>query len=175
MVATRCMTGALRVLLILLAGACRGGSSGSEEQPRQPANEAHAGHAGSAPSARVILMPEGRDAITVPVEIARTPAERSRGLMFRISLPENQGMLFLFERPDQLSFWMRNTLIPLDMIFIQDSMQVLGVVENAEPRTDTGRSVPGLSQYVLEMNGGWAQRHGVGPGTKVRFEGEGLK
>ena len=52
---------------------------------------------------------------------------------------------------------------------------MLGVVENAEPRTDSRRSVPGLSQYVLEVNGGFAQRHGIGPGTKVRFEGEGLK
>ena len=169
------MPRALRVLLVVLVGACRGGGSGGEEQPRQPANEAHAGQTATMASARVILMPEGRETITVPVEIARTPAERSRGLMFRISLPENEGMLFLFERPDQLSFWMRNTLIPLDMIFIEDSMRVLGVVENAEPRTDTGRSVPGLSQYVLEVNGGWAQRHGIGPGTRVRFEGEGLK
>jgi uncharacterized protein len=169
------MPGALRVLLVLLVCGCRAGAAGSEEQPRQPANEAHAGQTASPSSARVVLMPEGREPITVPVEIARTPAERSRGLMFRISLPENAGMVFLFDRPDQLSFWMRNTLIPLDMIFIEHSMQVLGVVENAEPRTDSGRSVPGLSQYVLEVNGGFAQRHGIGPGTKVRFEGEGLK
>jgi uncharacterized protein len=166
------MPSALRVLVCLFLCGCRAGAAGGEDQPRKPAVEAHAGQGeAAAQGARVVLLPEGRDPISVPVEVARTAPERSRGLMFRVSLPENEGMLFLFERPDQLTFWMRNTLIPLDMIFIEDAMKVLGVVENAEPRTDTGRSVPGLSQYVLEMNGGWAQRHGIEAGTKVRFEG----
>jgi hypothetical protein len=80
-------------------------------------------------------------------------------------------MLFLFERPEQLSFWMRNTYIPLDMIFIEPGMTVLGIVENAEPLTDTARSVPGLSQYVLEVNAGFSRRHGITAGTVVRFAG----
>src|SRR5262245_9863150 len=97
---------AVRMLWVLLVCAgCRAGNGGGEEQPRKPAVEAHGGQGESAAQgARVVLLPEGRDPITVPVEIARTPAERSRGLMFRISLPENAGMLFLFDRPDQQSF-----------------------------------------------------------------------
>jgi len=129
--------------------------------------------AGSHPSAqpRVTLMPPGADAVSVRVEIARAEDQRRRGLMFRTQLGEDAGMIFLFERPQHLTFWMRNTEIPLDMIFIEPSMRVLGIVENAEPRTDTSRSVPGESQYVLEVNAGFSRRHGLGPGTVVGFEG----
>ena len=91
--------------------------------------------------------------------------------MFREHLDANAGMLFLFERPDRLSFWMHNTLIPLDMIFISDALRVVGVVENAEPHTDDPRAVDGLSQYVLEVNAGFARTHGIGAGTAVAFEG----
>jgi uncharacterized membrane protein (UPF0127 family) len=109
--------------------------------------------------------------VTVRVELATTPAARSLGLMNRKHLDEDAGMLFFFEEPDQQSFWMKNTYIPLDMIFIEPSMRVLGIVENAEPLTLTSRSVPGRSQYVLEVNGGFSRRYGLGPGTVVRFEG----
>jgi uncharacterized membrane protein (UPF0127 family) len=63
--------------------------------------------------------------------------------------------------------------LPLDMIFIEPSMTVLGVVENAEPRTESSRSVPGNSQYVLEVNAGFSREHGLTPGTMVRFVGVG--
>ena len=91
--------------------------------------------------------------------------------MFRQHMDDDAGMLFLFERSSPLTFWMRNTHIPLDMIFIEPSLRVLGVVENAEPLTDTSRAVPGHSQYVLEVNAGWSRRHAVTKGTAVRFEG----
>lgn len=122
-------------------------------------------------SAAVELFPVGRAPVLVQVELARTAAERQRGLMHRKELAANAGMLFLFEGPQQLSFWMRNTYLPLDMIFIESSMRILGIVENAEPHTDTARFVPGLSQYVLEVNAGFSREHGLGPGTRVRFEG----
>jgi hypothetical protein len=109
--------------------------------------------------------------VQVVVELARKPEERSLGLMHRRQLDADRGMLFLFDAPQQLSFWMRNTYIPLDMVFIREDMTVLGVVENAEPLTDTPRSVPGLSRYVLEVNAGFCRRHGVAEGTRVRFDG----
>jgi uncharacterized membrane protein (UPF0127 family) len=83
-------------------------------------------------------------------------------------------MLFLMPEDEIHTFWMRNTLIPLDMIFIQRDLVVAGVVENAEPRTDTLRSVGKPSSYVLEVNGGWAAAHGVGAGTKASFDGVNL-
>ncbi|WP_236605583.1 DUF192 domain-containing protein [Sandaracinus amylolyticus] len=119
---------------------------------------------------RVILEREGADPVVVEVEVARTPAQTSRGLMYRRELAADRGMLFLFARERQQSFWMRDTFIPLDMIFITSEMRVLGIVESAEPQTDDPREVEGLSQFVLEVNGGFARAHGIGAGAQVRFE-----
>jgi uncharacterized membrane protein (UPF0127 family) len=105
----------------------------------------------------------------VIVELARTDPERMRGLMFRQALPQGRGMLFLFEHSEKLKFWMKNTYIPLDMIFIDEGMKVVYVEENAEPLTLNPRGPEGDSRYVLEVPGGWAQAHGVEPGVKVKF------
>jgi uncharacterized membrane protein (UPF0127 family) len=78
-------------------------------------------------------------------------------------------MLFIFPSSRHLSFWMRNTLLPLDMFFIDSNWNVVGVVENAEPLTESPREVDGFSQYVLEVNAGFAKRHGLGAGAKMRF------
>lgn len=102
-------------------------------------------------------------------EVADTPDERQKGLMFRERMGDDEGMLFLFPDSRQRSFWMKNTLIPLDMIFIQADRSVLGIVENAEPKTTTSRSVPGDSQFVLEINGGLARKMGIQNRQTVRF------
>jgi len=118
----------------------------------------------------VLLRPAGRPEIRVKVELARTPEESTRGLMYREKLAPDAGMLFLFrEEVDARAFWMKNTLIPLDIIFITHDKRVLGIVENAEPLTLDQRKVPGRSQFVLEVIGGWSSAHGVGPGTVVEF------
>lgn len=163
--------------LALLCG-CPGSGTTSETKPAQdPKTGTGAAQHDAEPAAeqaQVLLLPAGRDPVSVRVEVARTAQEVSQGLMYRLHLADDAGMLFLFDRPQQLTFWMRNTFIPLDMIFIEPSMTVLGVVENAEPRTDTRRMVPGSSQYVLEVNAGFARRHGIAAGTQVRFEGVAL-
>ena len=84
----------------------------------------------------------------VQVEVARSDAQRMRGLMFRRELSESAGMIFLFPSATHQTFWMRNTLIPLDMIFIKPDRTILGVYRNAVPETDDPRDVPGESQYV---------------------------
>lgn len=122
------------------------------------------------PEGTVVLSTGGRT-VRVRVEIVRTPEQRARGLMFREKLAELEGMLFLFDRQEVQSFWMENTYIPLDMIFIDERMQVAGIVENAEPLTTISRKVNAPSRYVLEVNGGFCRRHGIGKGTKVTFEG----
>jgi uncharacterized membrane protein (UPF0127 family) len=105
----------------------------------------------------------------VKVELARTPLERERGLMFRDKLEGGHGMLFLFEKPQKLSFWMKNTYIPLDMIFMDEQKRVVFVEENAEPHTLGPRGPSEDTQYVLEVPGGWARAHGVAPGVEARF------
>lgn len=114
--------------------------------------------------------PGGRP-IPVRVELARTDSERERGLMYRNHLDPDAGMLFLFPRPAPLAFWMRNTLIPLDMIFMDPDRRIVGIVENAAPETETARRVDGDSQYVLEIAGGMSQRWGVRAGSRAEFEG----
>jgi hypothetical protein len=106
----------------------------------------------------------------VKVEIARSDPEREHGLMFRQKLEPGRGMIFLFERPQKLKFWMRNTYIPLDMIFIGADKHVVYVEENAEPLTTTSRGTDEEdSQFVLEVPGGWARAHGVERGVAVKF------
>jgi uncharacterized membrane protein (UPF0127 family) len=106
----------------------------------------------------------------VAVEVARTEPERARGLMFRTSLADGAGMLFVFDETGEHPFWMKNTLIPLDMIFIDDSGRITGVVARATPGALEPRS-GGASRFVLEVNGGWAEARGVAAGDQVRFEG----
>ena len=113
---------------------------------------------------------EGRE-LRLEVEIASDDPSRTRGLMFRRTMPEMSGMVFVFPEESFHSFWMKNTLIPLDMLFIDSKGQVVGIVESAEPRTVTGRSVQGDSQLVLEVNGGFCARHGVAAGDSVVLEG----
>jgi uncharacterized membrane protein (UPF0127 family) len=109
--------------------------------------------------------------VRVRVEVARTPEERRIGLMHRPGLDKGTGMIFLFDEPDVQTFWMKNTLVSLDMIFIGADLAVVGVVERTEPESLKPCFVDGPSQYVLEVEAGFASRHGIGPGTRVRFEG----
>ena len=126
--------------------------------------------AAAAPAPRVVVETAAGLSLPVQVELARTDEERTRGLMNRRHLGEEAGMLFLFSETEPRAFWMKNTFIPLDMLFIDDGGRVVGLVERAEPLTTSPRD-PGVpSRYVLEVNGGWAERHGVRPGDRVRFE-----
>jgi|SRR6516162_8821441 uncharacterized membrane protein (UPF0127 family) len=117
----------------------------------------------------VVLRPQGRPEVRVKVELARTMEETQRGLMYREKMEPDHGMLFLFGEERQQGFWMKNTYIPLDIMFIKANKTVLGTAENCEPLTTTTRSVPGNSQYVLEVVGGFAAAHGITPGTQVEF------
>lgn len=104
------------------------------------------------------------------VEIADDEAERAQGLMFRKELPRGAGMLFVYEQPQPAAFWMKNTLIPLDIIFLDERGQVTSVHANAVPGDLT--PIPGGDQVfaVLEINGGLARRYGISAGTQMRHE-----
>lgn len=122
------------------------------------------------PEPRVIVETPAGARHAVRVELARTDAERARGLMRRGELADDAGMLFLFDESADHVFWMKDTLIPLDMIFIGEDGRVVGVVERAQPGSLSGRSVGAPSRYVLEVKGGWASARGVRAGDRVRFE-----
>ncbi|HEY4185699.1 MAG TPA: DUF192 domain-containing protein [Polyangia bacterium] len=155
----------LSVTLALGVGACHSGGSGR--------SVAESGAPVAATGTPVVILHAGAGGRSIPVrvELALNEPQRERGLMYRNHMDPDAGMLFLFPSPAPLTFWMKNTLIPLDMIFIDQDRHILGIVENAVPETETARRVTGNSQYVLEIGGGLSQKWGVVPGSTVDFQG----
>jgi uncharacterized membrane protein (UPF0127 family) len=101
------------------------------------------------------------------VEIADTEAAREKGLMYRKSLPPGQGMLFDFHSDQPVRFWMKNTYIPLDMIFIRSDGRILNIAENTTPMSENEVPSAGPVQAVLEVRGGTARKLGIAPGDRV--------
>ncbi len=103
------------------------------------------------------------------IELARTPAEKAQGLMFRDSMPENNGMLFIFDDEVERNFWMKNTKIPLDMLFLDKNMIVVEIKASVPPcYDDPCRSYPSKpAQYVLEINAGIAEKNNIVLGSKM--------
>lgn len=143
------------------ATGCRGSRSGAEPDAKGVVTAV----------TPVVVLNAGGRAVPFRVELATTDAHRERGLMYRNHLEPDSGMLFVFERDAPLAFWMKNTFIPLDMIFIGSDRRIVGIVENATPQTETPRRVDGLSRYVLEIAGGSSSRLGVAKGSIVEFQG----
>lgn len=117
-----------------------------------------------------ITTKDGRT-VSFVVEIADTPSKREMGLQYRRDLAADRGMIFLFPAESQQSFWMKNTPLPLDMIFINRERKIVGIVEQTVPFSLDPRSVTAPSQFVLEINGGLAKRHAIKAGDAVRFDG----
>lgn len=166
--------GWLALSLALTAPACRRVEDvPPPDAPSSPARAATSRAPATAPraDAAVVFHPAGAPPARVAVEVALSAREIQRGLMYREHLPPDGGMIFVFRREKMQSFWMKNTLIALDLIFVARDRKVVGVVERAEPRTLTSRSVPTPSQFVVEVNAGWAAAHGVRAGVPVTLEG----
>jgi len=104
--------------------------------------------------------------IDLLVEVADSPEERSVGLMFRESMPEDHGMLFVFELDGQHSFYMRNTLVPLSIAFIKSDGTIVEI-EDMEPQTEELHSGPEPYLYSVEANQGWFARNGIGAGSRT--------
>jgi len=117
----------------------------------------------------VFITSKGRQS-SFTCEIAQTPSERATGLMHRKTLAPTKGMVFVFPHPEEQMFWMKNTHIPLDMIFISSDGVVVGVVENARPLSMELRGVSTPSQFVVELAAFTAGKHGIKVGTKVGFD-----
>ena len=118
---------------------------------------------------RVVLHGAQGD-VPVTVELAITPAQQTLGLMYRKELGASAGMLFVFPDSVEHPFWMKNTVLPLDMIFLGDDRKVVGIVKDAVPFTTTPRTVSVASRYVLEVNAGFSEKHGVATGDQATFE-----
>jgi uncharacterized membrane protein (UPF0127 family) len=120
---------------------------------------------------KVTVLTHDRRELTFKVEIADTPSKRELGLQYRKQLAADRGMLFVFPYEKEQSFWMKNTPIALDLIFINKEQKIVGIIEEAVPFSLEPRSVRVPSRFVLEINGGLSRRYGIQNGDSVRFEG----
>ncbi len=125
-----------------------------------------AAHAGCAPDTVELRGPAGVQRFSV--EIADSEAERSKGLMFRDHMPASAGMLFVYDQPKHAYFWMKDTLLPLDMVFADSTGLVTAVHSNAVPLDETPIDGGDGVAVVLEINGGLAARMGIAPGSVLR-------
>ena len=109
------------------------------------------------------------EGIPLTVEIAERPTERSLGLMYRKSLPENMGMLFIYRRPGIMNFWMKNTYIPLSIAYIDTKGYIIAIFKMEPLNTERSYRSPAPAVWALEVNQGWFEKNGVKVGDRVRL------
>jgi uncharacterized membrane protein (UPF0127 family) len=129
--------------------------------PKDPEHEA------ALPTVTLSAAEATRGATKIEAELARSDRARERGLMFRTAMADDHGMLFEMGAHVIQSFWMKNTCLPLDMLFLDEDGTIVGLLENVPTLNLEERTVGCPSSYVLEMNAGWARRHGVRAGQKI--------
>jgi len=139
------------VLILVSAAACSDGGDDS-----------------GLPTATVVMTDDEGARVELTVEVPRTGEEFSRGLMFRESLPEDRGMLFIFGEDTHAGFWMRDTSVALSIAFITEDGTILDIQDMASLSTDVHQP-PGPYRYALEVNQGWFQRHAYEAGDRVEI------
>ncbi len=144
--------------LILLAAACETTVAPAGSEAEDPALA----------TTRVVLTTADGRTHRYTAEIAATPEQQARGLMYRRSMPRDRGMIFPMQPPRRASFWMQNTYLPLDIIFVGTDGRVLNVGRGVPESTAFVEAV-GLTGAVLELNAGEAERIGLKPGDKVSW------
>ncbi len=117
----------------------------------------------------VFVRHNGTETLPFRFEITADQQTRARGLMFRKSLPQREGMLFVFPTTDDHSFWMRNTFISLDIIFLGEDFRVVGILENVPILNDQLRKIGAKSLYAVELAAGSAKKHGIEKGVLLKL------
>lgn len=138
-----------RVLALLLAAACGPAAAQQGPQPRLP------------------TVPLTAGMHVIQAEVAATPTQQMIGMMGRRSMGANEGMLFVYEQPDRLCFWMRNTLIPLSIAFVADDGRIVHLAD-MKPLDETSHCSTELVRFALEMNQGWFAKRGMKKGDRLR-------
>lgn len=144
-----------------VSGAASNSPAGEEAGPRHPES-----------GLRIIplTVTSGDKTHAFKVEVAESRMEQAQGLMFRRSMGADEGMLFPFDAPRDASFWMKNTVIPLDIIFIGADHRIVNIEAQTVPYSETPRVSRGKAAAVLELIGGRAAQLGIGPGDKVEYQ-----
>lgn len=131
------------------------------------------GAAGAA--AEPLVIHAGGSAYKFEVEVVTTPETRAQGLMFREAMAPNAGMLFIYPGEQAVSFWMKNTLIPLDMLFLKADGSIAHIAHNAVPHDETPIDSGAAVKAVLEVNGGTAAALGIKEGDRVEYQDQPAK
>jgi uncharacterized membrane protein (UPF0127 family) len=126
----------------------------------------HSAYAQNAPQGRLPSKQLTAGMYLIDAEVAADFRQRAVGLMKRASMPVNGGMLFVFDVPGPQCMWMRNTLLPLSVAFIDDNGAIVNI-EDMEPQTDASHCAKHPVRFALEMNQGWFKHRGIGPGVKI--------
>jgi uncharacterized membrane protein (UPF0127 family) len=155
------------VLATVLVACSPGQSQGAQSAPS--AIEDAPRHAVSGLPVVPLTVTHAGKSHVFQVEVARSEAEQEKGLMFRTSMGADEGMIFPMDPPRNASFWMRNTVIPLDIIYIGADHRILNVAANAVPYSETPLFSEGRAAGVLELNGGRAAQLGIGKGDLVSW------
>jgi uncharacterized membrane protein (UPF0127 family) len=118
------------------------------------------------------LKPQNSEDVVIQIEIADTPSTRSAGLQGRVGLEKDKGMLFVFPEETLLKFWMKKTLIPLDIIYVSDDYKIIDIIPDAQPCTEPPCTIypsTGKCRYALEVNAGFTKINNIKVGDKVDF------
>ena len=165
---------ALVLLFLLVLAGCdggsadAGGSTGTHTQPGATTTDSGGARAQDLPT--VTIDASGGEDVRVRVEVADEASEQARGLMYRTALAENRGMLFVFQREEQLSFWMKNTLIPLSVAFMDSEGRIVDI-QDMKPLDDDPPSYVSAepAMYALEVNQGFFEERGVKVGDRAEL------
>lgn len=160
---------AVAATALALAACSPGESATASAQTPAPAEAAAAVHPVSGLKVIDLVVERGGKRIPFKVELADTPEAQARGLMFRDSLGDFEGMIFPSEMPEVRSFWMKNTPLSLDIIFIAPDGRILNIAANTEPYSLASVSSKGPAGAVLELRAGRAAALGIVPGDRVKF------
>ena len=118
----------------------------------------------------VFMDESGKEISKIEIEIVDNEADRRQGLMYRKSMPEHRGMLFVFEEQQPQAFWMKNTLMPLDIIYVNDKNVVVSIQKNTTPLNEKSLPSTKPALYVVETNAGYTAKMGIKEGTKISFK-----
>ncbi len=167
------LTGSLSLFFIAVMACFHWGAS-FLKAPDAPSAIAASSAGGDTVFARqgslVFLGKGGKKKAAIEIEVADTAGKRVRGLMDRPSLPENGGMLFIFDHPEVLAFWMKNTGISLDIIYADRNKRVISIHPHTRPFSETLLPSSGNALYVVEVNAGFCDRFGITVGDSIRFQ-----
>ncbi len=161
---------AVAVLSLLVAGTRPGLSDPGSGEGAGPGGVSGSGsRSGPGKSRDIPVRAVFEGGASLELETVDTPEARTVGLMYRKSLPEGWGMLFVFEEPELLSFWMRNTHVPLSIAFVDDGGRILNIRDMRPLDETTRHRSKGPARYAIEVERGWFEARGIRAGSRVRF------